>query len=77
MEREFMLSIKELKQKYPMDSIHEINGRKYIVKGYKEPMASNCMVSFPRIIFEEYIDLTIHNTDILESTTLKKYYDRK
>jgi len=53
MVKEYMLSIEELKTKFPLGSTQEIDGKTYVVKGYSEPMATNCMASFPQVIFSD------------------------
>lgn len=60
-EVEFIMSDFEIKTNYPIDSIHIVNDwnygnpveRKGKVVGYKPPMPTNSMASFPRVVFEE------------------------
>lgn len=51
--KEFMASVEELKNLYPIGSIVEENGEKYRVLSIETPFATTCFASFPRIKFEK------------------------
>ncbi len=51
--KEYMLSHDELAAKFPIGANITIDGKPCIVVRYLEPQASNCMASYPRVVFEE------------------------
>ena len=54
MEKAFVLSIDELKSKFPLNSFYEENGKLYKVVEYIEPMTSINFASYPMVCFEEF-----------------------
>ena len=52
MKKEYMLSLDKIKEKYPIGTTQIIDGKKCIIIGYEEPQVSNCMASYPKIIYK-------------------------
>lgn len=68
--KEYMLSIDELKIKFPVGSKHTINGKDYIVKSVNESVSSNYMASFPSVTYEEYTN----NNDIEDTEDYERLW---
>lgn len=51
--KEYVLSMDELIEKYPLGSKHLIGDEKYIVREHIQPMASTNMASYPAIRFDK------------------------
>ena len=51
--KEYMLSKEELKHDFPIGSKHIIDGKEVVVAEIHDPMAANCMASYPMVFFEE------------------------
>ena len=69
MTKEYMISVDELKMKFPIGSKQTINDKDYIVKSINEPVSSNCMASFPTITYEE-----CNNKEIDNETDIEEYF---
>ncbi|MBA5937559.1 hypothetical protein [Leuconostoc citreum] len=53
---EYMMSMYEMKAKYPIGSIHEINGKKYKVVKHNEALPTTAFLSLPSTEFIEVSD---------------------
>lgn len=51
--KEYMLSMDEIIEKYPLGSKHLIGDETYIVREHIQPMASTNMASYPAIRFDK------------------------
>lgn len=51
--KEYVLSIDELKQKFPIGSFQIIDDKKCFVKGYDLPQSANNWATYPKVIFEK------------------------
>lgn len=51
--KEYMLSKEELRHDFLIGSKHIIDGKEVVVAEIHDPMAANCMASYPMVFFEE------------------------
>lgn len=51
--KEFMMPFDELKEKYKVGSIVEIDGKRLKVIKVLNTLPTTCFASFPRVVFEE------------------------
>ncbi len=51
--KEYVLSIDELKRKFPIGSPQTVDGRQCLVKRYGLPQATTYGASYPKVIFDE------------------------
>ena len=51
--KEFVMSFDELKEKYKVGQITEIDGKKFKVVEVLDALPATCFPSFPRVVFEE------------------------
>lgn len=51
--KEYLLSVDELKEKFPIGSKHIIDEKEVIVSRIDNAMPSNYMASYPMVTFEE------------------------
>lgn len=51
--KEYVLSIDELKQKFPIGSLQTVEGKLCIVKRYGLPQATTYGASYPKVVFDE------------------------
>ena len=54
--KEFMISFGEMQAKYPIDSIYEIDGKKFKVVKYNEALPTTSFFSLPSTEFVEVKD---------------------
>lgn len=50
---EYMMSLSEMKAKYPIGSIHEINGKKYKAIKHNDALPTTAFLSLPSTDFIE------------------------
>lgn len=50
--KEYVLTLDELKKKYPLGLTCFIDNEECCVLGYEQPQASVCMASYPRLVYE-------------------------
>lgn len=53
MTKEFMMSVDELRTKYAVGSIVNIDGKQYKVVEIIDALPTTCFASFPSMVFEE------------------------
>lgn len=53
---EYMMSFYEMKARYPIGSIHEINGKKYKAVKHIDALPTTAFLSLPRTEFIEVSD---------------------
>lgn len=51
--KEFVMSFDELKEKYKVGQIEEVDGKKFKVVEVLDALPATCFPSFPRVVFEE------------------------
>lgn len=61
--KEYMLSKEELKHDFPIGSKHIIDGKEVVVTEIHDPMAANCMASYPMVFFEEVASIQNYETN--------------
>lgn len=61
--KEYMLSKEELKRDFPIGSKHIIDGKEVVVTEIHDPMAANCMASYPMVFFEEAASIQNYETN--------------
>lgn len=61
--KEFAMSFDELKEKYKVGQIAEVDGEKFKVVEVLDALPATCFSSFPRVVFEEadFVDEIIVN----------------
>ena len=50
--KEYVLTLDELKKKYPIGLTCFIDNEECCVLGYEQPQASVCMASYPRLVYK-------------------------
>jgi len=70
--KEYVLSIDELKKKFPIGSIQIIDGKKCSVKEYGLPQSATNLATYPQVIFEE---IEMEEEDLESATITIKYLD--
>lgn len=63
--KEFAMSFDELKEKYRVGQIEEIDGEKFKVVEVLDALPVTCFPSFPRVVFEEadFVDELIESLE--------------
>ena len=61
--KEYMLSKEELKHDFPIGSKHIIDGKEVVVTEIHDPMAANCMASYPMVFFEKVASIQSYETN--------------
>ena len=51
--KEYILSIDEIKQKFPIGSLQTVDGKQCLVRRYGLPQAATYGASYPKVIFDE------------------------